>query len=185
MDAFETVVAALLQEQGYWSRTSLKVELTKEEKRAINRPSSPRWELDVVGYKGSTNEVLVVECKSYLDSYGVRATAFDGSDPEDAKRYKLFNDKVLREVVLGALVKQLCARGFCRDQPKVTLCLAAGKIYGGGESKIQVQFDKEGWKLWTPSYLRRQLERLGHPDTGYENTVAAIVAKLLLRGEAE
>ena len=81
MDAFEQVVASILQRKGYWTQTSVKVELTKEEKRAIGRPSSPRWELDVVGYRGSSNELLVVECKSYLDSYGVRASAFDGTDP--------------------------------------------------------------------------------------------------------
>ena len=28
----------------------MKVELTKEEKRLIGRHSSPRWELDIVGY---------------------------------------------------------------------------------------------------------------------------------------
>jgi hypothetical protein len=50
----------LLRRDGYWTATSVKVELTKEEKRKINRPSSPRWEIDVVAYKGSTNELLAV-----------------------------------------------------------------------------------------------------------------------------
>ena len=35
MDAFEQVVASILQRKGYWTQTSVKVELTKEEKRAI------------------------------------------------------------------------------------------------------------------------------------------------------
>jgi hypothetical protein len=59
MDSFEAVVAAIFQRQGYWTQTSVKVELTKAEKVAIKRPSSPRWELDVVGYRGASNELLV------------------------------------------------------------------------------------------------------------------------------
>jgi len=39
---------------GYWVRTSVKVDLTKEEKVQIGRPSSPRWELDIVGYSDAT-----------------------------------------------------------------------------------------------------------------------------------
>ena len=65
MDAFETVVAAILQRQGYWTLTSVKVGLTKEEKREIGRHSSPRWELDVVAYRGRDNSIKVVECKSF------------------------------------------------------------------------------------------------------------------------
>jgi hypothetical protein len=45
MDAFEQVVSEILWMSGFWVRTSVKVELTKEEKRLIGRHSSPRWEL--------------------------------------------------------------------------------------------------------------------------------------------
>jgi hypothetical protein len=44
MDAFEQVVAEILWTQGYWVRTSVKVNLTKAEKVHIDRSSSPRWE---------------------------------------------------------------------------------------------------------------------------------------------
>ena len=63
MDSFELVVASILEREGYWVRASYKVELTKEEKRSIGKPSAPRWEIDVLAYKASTNELLVVECK--------------------------------------------------------------------------------------------------------------------------
>ena len=107
MDSFEAVVATILEREGYWVRPGFKVELTKAEKRAIGKPSSPRWELDMVAYKGGTNELLVVECKSFLDSPGVRAVAFDGSSDKEAERYKLFTQKRLRTVVLRRLQKQL------------------------------------------------------------------------------
>lgn len=72
MDAFEQLAAELLFANGWWVQTSVKVELTKEEKKQVGRQSSPRWELDVVAYKGATNEILVIECKSFLDSRGVQ-----------------------------------------------------------------------------------------------------------------
>ena len=182
MDAFENVIASILERKGYWTQTSFKVELTKGEKRAIGRPSSPRWELDVVAYQGSTNELLVVECKSYLDSYGVSHTAFDGSNPNAASRYKLFTEKRLRTVVFKRLARQLVAGGFCAPDPSVQLCLAAGKIHGD-KAKLERIFERNGWLLWTPDHIRSELEALS--ESGYENTVSAVVTKLLLRGEAD
>jgi len=38
MDAFEQVVSEILWMDGYWVRTSVKVDLTKEEKVTISRP---------------------------------------------------------------------------------------------------------------------------------------------------
>lgn len=83
MDSFEQVVSEILWQEGYWVRTSDKVELTKEEKREINLPSSPRWEIDVVAYKAQNNALLAVECKSYLDNPGVRFNGFDGSNEKE------------------------------------------------------------------------------------------------------
>lgn len=90
MDAFEHIVAAILDREGYWTRKEVKVEITKDEKKQIGRPSSPRWEIDVVGYKAAMNEIWVVECKSYLDSKGVSADAFTGNAGSN-DRFKLFN----------------------------------------------------------------------------------------------
>jgi len=178
MDAFETVIASILQRQGYWTLTSVKVELTKAEKRAIQIPSSPRWELDIVGYRGSTNEILVVECKSFLDSPGVECGGFDGTNAKAAKRYKLFCNARLRRVVLRRLQRQLLAGGFCAKRPSMKLCLAAGKIRGD-ETWLRTYFKKNGWTLWGPEFIRSELRTLC--DAGYENSVAAIVTKLLLR----
>ena len=178
MDAFETVVSALLEGKGFWTRRGVKVEVTKEDKRQIGRPSSPRWELEIVAYRGRTNELWIVECKSFLDSLGVRRGAFDGTDPEAAKRYKLFVDPTLRRVVVNRLKRQLFAQGFCGRAPKVTLCLAAGKIHSDG-AWLRRHFEKKGWLLLDPSSLRQELAALA--GSGYQDTVTAIVTKLLLR----
>jgi hypothetical protein len=178
MDAFESVIAAILQRQGYWTLTSFKVEMTKAEKRAIGRHSSPRWELDVVAYSGRDHELRVVECKSFLDSPGVECSAFDGSNPAASTKYKLFCDSTLRRVVLRRLVKQLVEAGFCPKNPTVKLCLAAGRIRGDEEALAEL-FQRRGWILMAPEFIKADLRKLR--DSGYENSVAAVVAKLLLR----
>ena len=179
MGAFEILMATLLERKGFWVRSNFKVELTKEEKRRIGRPSSPRWELDLVAYKAATNELRIVECKSYLDSPGVKAASFiTGSS--DAKRYKLFHEKKLRETVLRRLVIQLEASGAITKKSKVTLCLAAAKIRNQKDrDELRNFFSKKGWILWDDERIREAIKELA--DSGYEDDVAAVVAKLLLR----
>ena len=41
MDAFESNVAEVLWRDGYWVQNAVKVDLTKDDKSKINRPSSP------------------------------------------------------------------------------------------------------------------------------------------------
>ena len=180
MDAFERVVASLLERDGYWVRSSYKVALTAEDKRAIGRLSSPRWELDLIAYKGSTKELRVVECKSYLDSRGVTLRAVAGTDPSAGKRYKLFCDQTVRSVVLGRLAAQLLASGACPSSLRITLCLAAGKIPSGSERRrLRTYFAEQGWVLWDEEWLGEQLLQLSAGS--YENDVASVVAKLILR----
>lgn len=122
--------------------------------------------------------MLVVECKSFLDSTGVSLSAFQGNH-RSAKRYKIFRDKGLRTVVLKRLKKQLARAGFCPAHPTIKLCLAAGKVQGD-ESQLRQHFQRSGWLLLGPQDIVRELKLLR--DSGYENAVASVVAKLLLRG---
>jgi len=162
MDAFEQVVSEILWRDGYWVRTSVKVDLTREEKRQINRHSSPRWELDVVAYSGRDNRLLGVECKSYIDSVGVRASAFDGTNPDHAKRYKLFNEPELRRVVFERLCVQLADSGACCQTSEVKLALACGKIRNETDRKsIRAHFETQGWELWDEMWLREKIEAHG------------------------
>ena len=181
MDAFESLVTSLLERQGFWVRSSFKVELTKDEKKQIGRPSSPRWEIDLVAYKGGSNDLFAIECKSYLDSRGVSISAFNGTDESFAARFKLFTEPLLRKVVLNRLVQQLQGRKAIAKRPKVTLCLVAGKIVSEGDrAQIQDHFKKNGWLFWDDKWLRDSLKSAA--EGGYENDIADVVAKLLLRG---
>jgi hypothetical protein len=184
MDVFEQVVSEILWIEGFWVRTSVKVDLTKEEKVRIGRPSSPRWELDIVGYGGRDNTLRVGECKSYLDSRGVALKAFDGTDTKSAERYKLFSDDNLRAVVFERLRQQLAECGACASDATVKLCLACGRIPTNADHEgLQKHFTQKGWELWNEKWLREKLQLMS--ERGYENQVSAVVAKLLLRGKVE
>ncbi len=100
MHAFETLMATIFNHCGYWTSTNVKVNLSPDEKRAINRPTTPRWDIDLVAYRPKSKELLVIECKSLLDSTGVvfRNDAFDSP-----KTYKLFCEAKTRGVVLTSL----------------------------------------------------------------------------------
>ncbi|HLI17378.1 MAG TPA: hypothetical protein VKV22_03795 [Rhodanobacteraceae bacterium] len=178
VDAFETVIAAILQRQGYWTQINLKVCLTKEDKRLIGRNSSPRWELDVVAFDARNNDIIVVECKSLLDSRGVAIKTLDGTDEKSKKRYKLFTDNKLREIVFHRLQQQLIYDGFCKHRPTVHLGLAAGKICGDGE-QLHALFKANDWLLLDPHCIQRELKKLC--NSSYENDVTTMVVKLLLR----
>jgi hypothetical protein len=180
MDAFEQVVAEILWRKGYWVRTSVKVELTKEDKVAIELPSSPRWELDVVAYKAGENHLKVVECKSYLDSPGVRFRGFDASNKKEADRFKLFNRPALRQVVFARLQQQFAQSGACLADAKVTLCLACGRIATDADrGNLVKHFIEQEWELWDEQWLHDHLKEMS--SGSYENQVSAVVSKLLLR----
>lgn len=177
MNAFERVVATVLEHQGYWVRPSYNVSLTREDKHAIGRPSSPRWEIDLIAYKGGPNELLLVECKSYLDSGGVSMAPFDGRNPRFAQRFKLFTDNELRRTVERRLVHQLRLAKACASRPRVSWCLAAGKFTSDVEREGEETLRIARLALWDPEWIAKRLG--GIADAGYENDVTSIVAKRL------
>lgn len=178
MDAFESLIATLLHRQGYWTTTSFKVQLTKEEKRKMGIPSSPRWELDVLAYSGARNELLVVECKSYLDSRGVRFKDGDFFHPE---RYKLFTRPIVRQTVLSRLSKQITSNGLSAEKPKITLALATGNIATPKDrDELLKHFRSHKWVLFDDNWIRDRLADFKESD--YENEMTHVCAKILLRG---
>lgn len=180
MDAFEQLVAGLLERRGWWVRAGYKVALTREEKQAIGRHSAPRWEIDLVAYSGARRELLALECKSYLDSRGVTRKGFDGSDAKRAHRYKLFNDATLREVVLNRLRLQLVEAEAIPEGVVPHLGLAAARIATPADREwLRQHFAKQKWLLLDDEHIRAELKAVA--NDGYENQVAAIAAKILLR----
>ena len=178
MDSFESIVRTIFENKGYWVKTSFKVDLTKEEKLRIGRPTSPRWELDVVAYKGGNNEILVIECKSYLDSGGVRANSL--KEGKGKERYKLFNGRTLRRVIFARLIAQLTESGSCPKNTPVKLCLAAGKVATKKDrEELSVYFKLKGWGFYSDEWIKNELVKLS--TSGYENEVAIVTTKLLTK----
>ena len=178
MDAFEKLIATLLDHDGFWVKQSYKVGLTKEEKIKIGRPSAPRWELDIIAYKPAKNELWVVECKSYLDSYGVQVRNF--LEPGDKDYYKLFNEPVLRETVFYRLCEELRELGLVQKNPTVTLCLAAGHIKeNANRSDLEKYFKRNNWILLDENWIIKSLEKAS--TAGYEDDAAFVVSKILER----
>ena len=107
MDHFESIIKTLLEAEGYWVRQSFKVNLTKEEKRQIGKPSIPRPEIDLLALHFTRNEVLVFEAKSFLDSPGVKLADLQESHEIPKGRYKLFTCERYRSIVFKRLVEDL------------------------------------------------------------------------------
>ena len=155
--------------------------MTKEEKVKVGRPKMPGYELDLVAYKGKQNEILVVECKSYFDSPGVHAEGFENPKSRKAKRYKLFNDRVLWKTVRRALCRRLVKDGRCGSRPKVRLCLAAGHVVNPEHrTRIKKIFDRhKNWELMDDHEIAQKIKNLA--SRGYMNNEAVMVAKILER----
>jgi hypothetical protein len=181
MDAFEQIVAMLLKRQGYWVETSYKVSLTPGEKKKIGCPSSPRREIDIVAYNVRDNEILAVECKSFLDSAGVSFASFSGQNSKGAGKYKMFTDATLRKVVLKRLKKQLVASGQVSPDVGVQLCLAAGHTHSGQHDQIEAHCEKMGWRLFAENWFAERIKEL--LSARYENDMAIMAVKLMARLE--
>ena len=177
MDAFEELVAEVLRADGYWVHRGYKINLSPEEKRALDNPSMPRPEIDIVAYKAGTGELLSLECKSYFDSGGVHAKDMlpDGRYPQ---RYKMFVKAQLREMVLRRLTEQLIDAGTVAGTPVPKLGLIYGYATPKNIAMLEEHFAANHWALFGPDWLRQHLKQMALRS--YDNQIASVVAKLLL-----
>ncbi|HPB82641.1 MAG TPA: hypothetical protein PK200_11445 [Spirochaetota bacterium] len=179
MDPFESIVATYFEEKGYWVRGSVKVIISKEDKRKIGTHSMPRPEIDLVAFNPENNELLLVEVKSFLDSYGVKYSGITGENKKDAKRYKLFTNEEFRKIVTRELKKNYISNGLIKKDTKIKYCLAAGNIYSNDESKIELVFKKKGWLLVKPDDIKNTIRGLS--EKGWEDNAVTITAKLIMK----
>ena len=179
MNAFENIVKLYLEEEGYWVRQSVKARISKEDKVALDLPSMPTPEVDLVALNVKENELLLVEAKSLLGSYGVYYEAVTDEKDELAERYRLFTNRKFREVVTKALRKDYLGRGLINEKTKINYALAAGHIHSGNEPHIREYFLKKGWKLFTPEQIKEGVKQLS--TKGWEDDLITMTAKLILK----
>jgi hypothetical protein len=153
--------------------------LTKEEKKKIGNPSMPRPEIDVLAYSARRNELKIIECKSFLDSRGVKSAELRGE--VKSGRYKLFNNRRLRSAVISRLKRQLIESGACREGVSTVLCLACGKVASEKDrNDLRVFFEEKRWQLFDDRWIAKKVREKS--NFGYENEVSTVVAKLLRDG---
>ena len=179
MEYFESIIKTLLEHEGYWVRQSFKVNLAKQEKKQIGKPSMPRPEIDLLAFKPKAREVLLFEAKSYLDSPGVRLADIQEVFQIPEGRYKMFTCTNYRNIVLNRLRQDLQNLGMVSGDTKINLGLIAGHVYQGGSEKIRSYFTSKGWLFWSPEDVRDKVNALA--AKGYENEPAIITAKILMR----
>lgn len=178
MNAFEDIIRRYLEEEGYWVRQSVKVKkITKQDKVDIGKYSMPTPEIDLVALNMRKNEMLLIEAKSYLDSYGVWLEAVTGQDVEAGERYKLFTNEIFREIITRRLSEEYIERGLINSKTKINYALAVGHIHQGNEQSIVEHFQKNGWKLFTPNRIKDYLKQLA--SKGWEDDLVTMASKLL------
>jgi len=179
VDHFEAIIKTLLEHEGHWVRQSFKVNLTKQEKRDIGKPSIPRPEIDLLAYNVSTNNITALEAKSYLDSPGVRYNELCESYEVPVGGYELFTCKNYRNIVFSRLKKDLTQLNMANESTTISLGLAAGNVYQSKSEEIKNLFNNNGWVFWSPEDIKQNVYELA--SKGYENEPAIITAKILMR----
>ena len=186
MDVFEKLVGKTLSRRGYWTMQGYTLEnLSAADKKALYNPTMPRVEFDLIAYKPGTNELLALEVKSYLDSFGVHQRDLLVEHPTcKGVRFKEFTVKAYRDLVIRRLHEQLIEQGFVAiDSEMPRLGLAVGKWASGSEAPIRNRFEEMGWELIGPEDICHSLEAMA--NEGYSNDEAVMVAKMLLRDETK
>lgn len=179
MDYFENLVKTLLEEEYHWVSQSVKVEVTKEEKRLIGKHSIPRPEVDLLVFDYKNNRVIVVEAKPLLDSPGVKYKDLCKKFEIPEGRYKLFTCKNYREIVMNRLHTQLLAKGVISQSTRIQLGLVAGNVYKNENDEIASLFQTNNWLFWSPTEIKARVEALA--AKGYENNPYVITTKVLTR----
>jgi len=179
MDYFEAIVKTLLEDDGFWTRQSFKVNVSKDEKRQIGKPTIPRPEIDLIAYKPASKEILAIEVKSFLDSSGVHLSSLQERHDIPNGRYKLFTCSNYRDIVFNRLNHDLMDAGLIASPHKIRLGLAAGNVYQKSEPDIREYLNNHDMFFWGPSEIKTRIQALA--KKGYENDPTVIAAKVLLR----
>lgn len=179
MDAFEDLTSQLLIESGLWVLQSVKVELTQEEKKKINKPTTPRPEIDIVAYDRSEDTLYLIEVKSYIDSNGVKIEDLTVEYEIQEGRYKLLTCQNYRNVIKKRLRNQMIKRKYITQETKLNFGLIAGNIHKNNYKEIKKLYNSKNWFFWGPEEIKDKIRELS--KKGYEDNAVIMTAKLLLK----
>lgn len=179
MDFFEHIARRILEDQGYWTRVSVRANLTRHQKRQLGKPSLPRPEVDVIAFSPETRELIFFEIKSYLDSPGVPVDALAYTTKWEGNRYKLLTLRKYARMVTQAILKEYRAKGLLSGRVKVRFGLVAGKIKKGEDARLRQIALKNKWVYLGPADIHKAVS--GYADLDYENDPIVLTCKILNR----
>jgi hypothetical protein len=176
MDAFEHIVGLYLQEKNYWTRHSVKVDLTKEDKQEIELPTIPRPEIDLVAYNPVSDTLILIEAKSYLNSTGVTIGGLSGTNKKTIERYRLLNNKTYQKVVTKRLVESFIENKIIKKTTKVKYALAAGNVQKKSLKDVADYLSKNGYLYFDPVDIKQTIKNLA--SKGWDDNIITLTAKL-------
>ena len=98
---------------------------------------------------------------------------------EAVGRYKLFTSQQYRSVVFARLLQDLIDCGMANARTKISLGLAAGKVYKGQSEPVREFMESKKWLFWSPEDIKQKVTALA--ERRYENDCVIITAKILMR----
>jgi len=179
MDAFEEIARVLLENDRFWTKYSVKVNLDKTEKKSVDKPTMPRPEIDLVAFDAVENKLYLIEVKSFLDSNGVKFEDVIQQYETPQGRYKILTSQTYQNAILKRLKEDWTKDGLINEHTTLTFGLIAGKIAKNRESQFENYFASKGWFFWGPTKLKEKLTQLS--KKAYENNTITIVSKLMLK----
>ncbi|MCK6594964.1 MAG: hypothetical protein L6Q33_07190 [Bacteriovoracaceae bacterium] len=177
MNAFEEIVKPIFENEGYWCRSRHMVSLSKNQKNKIGKSTIPSIELDLIAFNSEKNECLVIEVKSYLNSFGVMFKDLKENQNKIEGRYKVFTNKNYRNEIFNALKKDLIKKGMIHKSTKMKAVLVAGKISGADEKSFEVFCKKNGFEFYGPKRIYSHFLKL--QELSYVNEPTIMLLKFI------
>ena len=170
-EAFEDIVAVLLEADGYWVKRNVKIQIPSAQVVTLGLRNGA-CELDLVALRlKEPQEVLVVECKSFGRSGGVDWKTFAPPTPPVTRkhRYRLFWDYAFQASITGLLN----TNGVTPSLPHV-YCLASAATQASSHAQIQAHLHARGMRLFDRAWLMQRLAAHGVSPVNENCTVSAL-----------
>lgn len=166
MHAFEEIIRAMLETDGWWVVGDYRVDFSVQDKRDIGNPYTPGPGIDLLAYQPVDNRVAVIECKSLRDGLN-NAEDFQG---KYRSRYRLFTDTDYQRMLLRRLHDQFDRDRMVRPGVAYELWLIARYVSPRLRPDLNALFAEPHdppWVLHGQEWLRDRLPRIlskANPD---------------------
>jgi hypothetical protein len=172
MESFESVVALVLEAEGFVVSGAVKFPVTRRTAKAMHKEVQTHgYEVDLVAARA--NMLVLATVKSFFGSRGVAADDVAG-DGRFGAHYKLLNDSFIRDEVIAAAAKRY---GYRKD--RVRLRLYAGRFAGPGKGIHEARIrEMPGFEVFGPEEIASKLIDVA-ASKQYRDSPALATVKLL------